>query len=101
VDELIRTMPQVATAWVEDSQERKASFDDLLRSNSCAGLIVIIKTLNEHKAVRQARGKTLHVADEAYLREAQRLLYDEFAGALGILPSEVNEYIRKRLDQIA
>lgn len=101
VDELIRSMPNVATAWIDDVQERKASFDDLLRNHSCSGLIIIIKTLNEHKAIRQARGKTLHVADEAYLREAQRLLFDEFAGALNIHPSEVNDYIQSKLGQTA
>ena len=101
VEELIATIPQVSTVWVEDGQQRKACFDDLLRSNTCAGLIVIIKTLNEHKAVRQSRGKALHVSDEAYLREAQRLLYDEFAGALDIPPSQVGSYIEQKLGQTA
>ena len=101
VDALIGAMPQVETAWVEDAQARKASFDDLMRSNSCSDLIVLIKTLNEHKQRRQARGKTLHVSDEAYLREAQRLLFDEFAGALGILPSQVDGYIQEKLGATA
>ena len=98
-DELIASIPQVPTAWVEDVQQRKASFDELLRSHSCASLIIMIKTLNEHKAVRQARGKTLHVSDEAYLREAQRLLYDEFAGALDLQPNQVSAYIQEKLGQ--
>ena len=101
VDALIRSMPQVQTAWIDDVQARKASFDDLMRSHTCADLIVIIKTLNEHKQHRQARGKSLHVSDEAYLREAQRLLFDEFAGALGILPSQVDEYIQEKLQPSA
>ena len=101
VDSLIDGMADIPTAWEEDPQARKASFDALLRSNECRSLIVIIKTLNAHKERRQADGKNLHVADETYLREAQRLLYDEFAGALDIQPAQVRDYIQKKLEQPA
>ncbi len=97
VEDLIREMPQIETAWEDDPQQRKTQFDNLLRSNRCSDLVVLIKTLMEHKERRQSIGKTLHVADETYLREARRLLFDEFAGALGILPSQVDEYIQEKL----
>ena len=97
VDSLIDGIAEIPTAWEEDPQARKANFDALLRSNECRSLIVIIKTLNAHKERRQADGKNLHVADETYLREAQRLLYDEFAGALDIQPAQVRDYIQKKL----
>ena len=101
VDALIASIPTVETAWIDDPQARKASFDELLRSHSCAGLLVIIKTLSAQKELRQARGKSLHVSDDTYLREAQRLLYDEFADALGILPSQVKDYIQDKLQPSA
>ena len=101
VDRLIDRMPEIPTAWEEDSQARKASFDALLRSNECRSLIVIIKTLHAQKERRQADGKSLHVSDETFLREAQRLLYDEFAGALEIQPAQVHAYIQSKLGQSA
>ena len=97
VDRLIDSMDEIPTAWEENPQARKASFDALLRSNECRSLIVIIKTLHAQKERRQADGKTLHVSDEGFLREAQRLLYDEFAGALEILPAQVPGYIQSKL----
>ena len=101
VDRLIDSMDEIPTAWEEDPQLRKANFDALLRSNECRSLIILIKTLNAHRERRQASGKTLHVSDEGFLREAQRLLYDEFAGALGIQPDQVREYIRTKLGATA
>lgn len=101
VDALIDSMPEIPTAWEEDPQARKLTFDNLLHSNECRSLIVIIKTLNAHKERRQADGKTLHVSDETILREAQRLLYDEFAGALNIQPTQVHDYIMDKLGQTA
>ena len=98
VEQLIRDMPEIETVWVDDIQARKATFDQLLRGNNCTDLIKIIKTLYQHKKRRQAMGKTLHVSDENYLREAQRLLYDEIAGVMGMNPNEVNAYILERVD---
>ena len=101
VDSLIDSIDEIPTAWEEDPQLRKTSFDALLRSNECRSLIVLIKTLNEHRERRQASGKALHVSDESFLREAQRLLYDEFAGALGIQPDQVRSYIETKLGRTA
>ena len=101
VDRLIEGISEIPTAWEEDPQSRKASFDALLRSNECRNLIAIIKTLHAQKERRQADGKTLHVSDETYLREAQRLLYDEFAGALEIQPAEVQAYIQDKMSRTA
>ena len=101
VDRLIDGMPEIPTAWEEDPQARKASFDALLRSNECRSLIILIKTLHAQKKRRQADGKALHVSDETFLREAQRLLYDEFAGALEIQPTQVHAYIQSKLGQPA
>ncbi len=98
VEELITSMPAVEPLWIEDPQQRKASFDAMLRSNNCRDLIVIIKTLSEQKKRRQQQGKSLHVSDDTCLREAQRLLFDEFAGALGLKPTQVNEYILQKLE---
>ena len=101
VDELIRSMPTAKTIWDEDPQTRRANFDELMKHYSCADLIVIIKSLTTHKEKRQNKGKGLHVSDETYLREAQRLLFDEFACALGIEPSQVSGYIQEKLEHSA
>lgn len=101
VDRLIDSIDEIPTAWEEDPQLRKANFDALLRSSKCRNLIVLIKTLNAHRERRKASGKALHVSDETFLREAQRLLYDEFAGALGIQPDQVRAYIQTKLGQTA
>lgn len=101
VNDLISGIPSVETVWIEDAQERKNYFDELLRNNNCTDLIRIIKTLLQQKERRQKIGKALHVTDENYLREARRLLFDEFAGALGMNPNEINSYIESRIGESA
>ncbi len=41
--------------------------------------------------------KHFHISDEKYLREAERLLHDEFSYTLNISNEEVPAYILKRI----
>lgn len=97
VTALVRDFDSIEPAWEEDVNQRKLMFDELLRSGSCADLVRIIKTLLLQRARRQAEGKMLHVSDENFLREAQRLLYDEFAGVLDKTPKEVEADLKEKL----
>lgn len=97
VHSLIDRIDEIGTVWNDDLNERKLLFDGLLHSGSCEDLIRLIKTLFLQRERRQAEGKALHVSDENYLREAQRLLFDEFAGVLGKTPKEVEALLRTRL----
>ena len=41
----------------------------------------------------KAKGKNLHQSDEAILKQAEKLLNDDFALVLDIKPENVNEFI--------
>ncbi|MBO4211228.1 MAG: CarD family transcriptional regulator [Oscillospiraceae bacterium] len=97
VEALISCMNEIPTAWEEDPTARKASFEAMLRSNECRSLISLIKTLKLYREERLAEGKNLPVVEDTYLREAQRLLYDEFAEALDLRPDQVHDYIQSKL----
>lgn len=94
---LIDGIDGVEPAWDDDVNQRKQLFDELLRSGDCGDLIRLIKSLQQQRVRRQAEGKTLHVSDENFLREAQRLLYDEYAGVLGITPKEAEAQLKPKL----
>ena len=46
-----------------------------------------------------AAGKKLHAADERIMKEAEKLLYDEFSVVFDIRPEEVLPLIMKRLEK--
>ena len=97
VEAMIDGAGRIEPVWNDDVTQRKELFDSLLRSGNFPDLICIIKTLRRQKQRRQEDGKTLHVSDEGYLREAQRLLYDEIAGVYGKTPKEVEAELKDRL----
>ena len=97
-DALIASIGQIEPVWIDDINQRKLKFDELLHSGNCADLICIIKPLLLQRTRRQAEGKTLHVSDESFLREAQRLLYDELASVLELTPKEVEAQLQPLLN---
>lgn len=97
VDQMIADLQDAEPIWVDDAQERKTRYDGIMRSCDCFSRLRMIKTLFAHKKYRLADGKNLHVSDENFLREAKRLISDEFAYPLQLEPSEVGSYISSRV----
>lgn len=97
VDAMIKDLPDADEIWLDDAQERKNHYDEIMRDSDCFLHFRLIKTLFEHKKVRLADGKNLHVSDENFLREARKLICDEFAYPLQLEPAEVADYITKQL----
>ncbi len=97
VHRLIRQLPQAQDVWIEDKTQRRDRFADMLKSGDCEQIMALIHTIYQHRCRRDEAGKKLHLADERVLRDAERLLHEEFAEVLGIRPDEVVAYIREEL----
>ena len=97
VDRLIEWMPDADSVWIDDAQARKTCFEQIMRSGTCSDRICLIRTLFLHKRSRLSEGKNLHVSDENFLRDAKKLLCDEFAYPLQLEPSQVLDYMRMKL----
>lgn len=78
INSLIDSMPNEKTAWIDHVNERRECYKNLLASGDHAALIQMIKTIYTHRKEREAAGKRLHTMDENYLKDAERILYNEF-----------------------
>ena len=58
----------------------------------------MIKALYYHQQEQHAKGRRLHTADEHFFREAEKLLYDEFALVLHIKPEQVLPFIMEQVE---
>ena len=97
VDAVIDAMPGASPIWKENENERKLLYKDVLSSGVSLDIVGMMKALFAHQENQRAKGKKLHMTDEHYLKEGERILFDEFSVALSIAPGEVREYIEKRL----
>ena len=98
IHELIRAMPGKDTIWIENESERKDKYKKILMSGDRVELVQLIKTLYNHQKEQIAAGKKLHMTDERFMKDAERLLYEEFAHVLDIQYEQVLLLIVEELD---
>lgn len=93
IREIIRSMPAEDALWIENEAERKARYRTVLASGDRTELVRMIKALYLHQQEQQTKGRKLHLSDERFFKEAEKLLYDEFALVLNIKREQVLPFI--------
>ncbi len=93
VRELIKAMPDAETEWIENDQQRKESFNNILKNGTHLQLIKLIKTLHFKREEKENEGKRFHASDERIMKEAETIVYSEFAHVLKIKQNEVVPFI--------
>ena len=99
VYELVHAMPQEQCIWVEDEFARRDQYKQILTSGNREQLVRLIKTLYMHQQVQKSKGRKLHSTDEHFLKEAEKLLYEEFAHVLHIRCEQVLPFIMQQLGE--
>ncbi|TLG72134.1 CarD family transcriptional regulator [Culicoidibacter larvae] len=89
VHKLIKAMPDQETIWIENSNDRKKRYKEILSDSDHLELVSLIKTLYFYQEELQDSGKKLHLADKMFMEEAEKILYEEFAYVLDIEPSQL------------
>lgn len=96
--QIIEAMPDEEEIWISDENDRREKYREILISGNRTELVKLIKTLYVHKQNQKQCGKKLHLTDEKFLRDAEKMLYDEFAFVLEIAPEEVLGFISSKLN---
>jgi len=94
---LIRTIPTQESLWIEDETERKERYREILACGDRIQMVRMIKSLYLHQQEQQKKGRKLHLSDERFFKEAERILYDEFALVLNIRPEQVLPFIAEEI----
>lgn len=97
IQELIRIMPDTEMKWIENDQLRRERFDEILKRGDHEELVKLIKVLYLNREEKERTGKKFHIADEKAMKEAEYMLYSEFAHVLKIQPDEVVPFIMGQL----
>ena len=95
---LIRSMPEEEPLWVEDEPARKELYRQIIQQGDRKQLVAMAKALYAHQQKQAAKGKRLHIADEGFLRDAEKMLYSEFSLVLNIQPQQVLPFILMQID---
>ena len=97
IKRLIQEMPDQNSCWIEEEQARKERYQQILSGGDRRELIKMIKALYFHKKEQQKNGKRLHIHDERFMKDAENMLYEEFAYVLKIRIEQVLPFIMEQV----
>lgn len=89
---ILRDLPPCGD-WNDNKQERSEQFRAIITEGSCVELIRLIRLVRTHEQEQLAGGKRLHITDERFLKEAEKMICEEFSLVLHISRDEVLERI--------
>lgn len=90
-----------ADGWIRDENLRKQTYRELIGSGDRAKLMQMVRTLYRHKAAQSAAGRKVHLCDDNFLRDAEKLLTGEVAIVMNLDPEQAKQYIRSKLKEDA
>lgn len=100
IKSILNSLNSEPDIWTDNDAERREKFSEIISSGDRKACLILLRTLHNRQNFLSGTGKRLHIADERALKEAQRLILDEFSVVLSISPNEVREYIKAELESI-
>ena len=100
IHKLIDSMQAENAVWVENENERKELYKNILAKGDHLELFRMIKAIYAHKQEREAEGKHLHMSDGQFFKDAEQILYNEFQYVLDIgSKNDLIAYIFERIEK--
>lgn len=84
-------------AWIQEENQRKQYYRELIGSGDRVSLMKMVSTLYRYKAAQATAGRKFHQSDENFLRDAEKLLSSEIALVMELSPEEARDYLRDQL----
>ncbi|MBQ9859011.1 MAG: CarD family transcriptional regulator [Oscillospiraceae bacterium] len=97
LDNIICNMPKEESIWIENEPLRKIKYKEIITGGDRRDLFRLIKTLYEHRINQENSGKKMHMTDERFMKDAEKILYDEIAHVIGIDHRDVVGYITEKI----
>jgi len=83
--------------WIRDENLRKQTYRELIAGGDPEKLTAMVYTLYQHKKQQAALGRKVHLCDDNFLRDAEKLLTGEVSVVMELEPEQARQYIRSSL----
>ena len=95
--ELLRAAPSEQD-WIADENRRKQHYRQIITSGDAGALISMVHCLEVHKRAQAEAGRKLHLCDENFLRDAQKVLSGEIAVVMDVAERDVPAFVRNLIE---
>ena len=94
IDNAVSSVCNETADWISDSAKRKDYLKQVTDFGSVYQLLSALKALYTYREKQFDCGKKLHVADEFYLKDIEKILADEFAYIKNFERSSVRSFLK-------
>ena len=99
LDALMQSESVRQDCWIPDEGQRKQIYRERITAGDREQLISIIYTLYRHKVEQTAAGRKMHMCDENFLKDAERVLVSEIAAVMEMETDTARAYLRRVLSE--
>lgn len=99
INDLIHEIPFMEVYWIERDNDRKVKFGDIVKSGDRKETIRLIKCIKYHAHDIKDKGRKLHATDETAMKDAEKLILDEFSFVLNMEREKVSIILNTELEK--
>jgi len=99
INDLIHEIPFMEVYWIDKDNDRKAKFGEIVKSGDRKETIRVIKCIKNHVIEIKDKGRKLHATDESAMKDAEKLILDEFSYVLKMDREKVSMILNTELDK--
>lgn len=75
--------------WIDNKAERIEAIKQIIAGGDCKKLVELIRRMHFHSKLQNKKGRRLHITDERFLKEAEKMVCDEISVVLHVERSQV------------
>lgn len=97
LDEVLDEISHKEVSWNSNDVARKEEFRNTISYGNVEDILVLLKLIWQQRCTQISKGRRLHISDEMYLRDAERMIKEGIATVIGISQDEVIPYIQDKI----
>lgn len=85
--------PVSMDTWIQDENRRKQQYRSILSSGDADSQIVLFRMLQHYRSKQLSLGKRIHICDDSYMRDVQKIIGGEISVVLGVSHEDAMRYL--------
>lgn len=99
INDLIHEIPFLDIYWIERDNDRKVKFSEIVKSGDRKETLRVIKCIKNHIQDIKDKGRKLHATDETAMKDAEKLILDEFSYVLNVDREKLSVILNTELEK--
>ncbi len=97
LDDVINDLSKRNVKWNSDDVLRKQEFRNIISLGNISDILVVLKSLWLHSLDQMNKGRKLHLSDEIFLKDAEKMVKEEISCVIGVDRDDIIPYIKKKI----